>query len=49
MCILGFYLFQTVDLEGVAILNQRKKYVILIVFIVVFNKNVVPIASGYLA
>ena len=47
--ILRSFLLQTVDLEGIAILNQCKKHVILIVFIVVFNKNVAPIASRYLA
>ena len=45
----GFFLLQAVDLVGISILYHCQEHVVLIVVIVVFDKNVAHIASRYLA
>ena len=45
----GFFLLQAVDLVGFSILYHCQEHVVLIVVIVVFDKNVAHIASRYLA
>ena len=39
-------MLKAVDLEGIAILNHLQKYVILIVDVLVFNKDVILVGVG---